>query len=1147
MDKHDTILIACGTPASRAQLRSVMKERFNLLEAANTRQALLLLNQNIHCIATVILDVTAMENVDTSLLQLPENEALLRRLPIIAIIKKDEPEQLHKVFDYGVTDAIPLNYEPYAMLHRIENVVQLHLHKQHLESLVKEQADKLRQSKQTMVDALSSIIEHRSIESGQHILRIRQFTKILLEEVRRCCPEYGLTDSTISLISSASSLHDIGKIAIPDAILLKAGALTHEEREIMKTHSVTGCQILKTLGDMSDPDYMRYAHNICHYHHERWDGSGYPDSLKGDEIPICAQVVGLADVYDALTSKRVYKDAFSFAKAANMILQGECGEFSPQLLECFKHVVGKYEELARSYADGLSPKAKTFDTVLPPPKEPDENSMGRVRAKYFALVHYINGLLMEVDLNKDLFHLIYNPYPELSWVQDVSNFSEIGKLLNQRIVDEQGKNRLQDIFHHGIRSFIRQDLRRSSHRLRIRSARNPEGEIYEITLLRINPIDADRKTLAILCRRVEETATAGAVGAIPVLSDSTFVCRNDEGFTLVSMGSYASALAGYSHEEVTTQLGGRLMELILPEDRETVQKEMTRQLVSGTSGELEFRVRHKNGTILWVLDKFYLQIGSDGQEYLNSFLTDISHTKKAQEELSRRLRKYEIILAQTENVLFEWDMLTDTIDFSDTWEKIFGFKPLDKDVRNSLVLSSHFHPDDLPLLMDRIASIENGSGYESVEVRIATARGRYRWCRFRATAIRNEKDVLTKIVGVIINIDSEKQAAQALQERAERDSLTRLLNRSAARKQTEEYLARFPQGVDCALLIIDLDNFKQVNDRYGHLFGDTVLTRTAREIEKLFRNQDIVSRIGGDEFMVVMRGIADRSILEIRCQRLLQVLATSFHSYKKKLPLSCSIGIALSPEHGSTYYELFNRADQALYQAKARGKHGFCFFDTANAAFPNQTYPMSTLNTPIDSDTEPDLTNENIVRYAFQRLYSSRDVEKSVNDILALVGRRMNVSRVYVFENSEDNRFCSNTFEWCNTGIEPEIQNLQNISYEADIPNYEDNFDEQGIFYCPDIFALPQHIYDIVAPQGIQSMLHCAIREGGEFRGYIGFDECREQRFWTKEQIQTLTWFSEMLSLFLLKHRQQERTMARVTELTALLESCKNKNFNTQT
>ena len=191
----------------------------------------------------------------------------------------------------------------------------------------------------------------------------------------------------------------------------------------------------------------------------------------------------------------------------------------------------------------------------------------------------------------------------------------------------------------------------------------------------------------------------------------------------------------------------------------------------------------------------------------------------------------------------------------------------------------------------------------------------------------------------------------------------------------------------------------------------------------------------------------------------------------------------------------------------------------------------------IDSDAQPGLAENSLVRYAFQRLYESDNIDDGINYILSLVGREMNVSRVYIFENNKENTHCSNTFEWCNDGIAPEIDNLQNISYEEDIPAYMDTLNEHGILYCTNISDLPQDLYDILEPQGIKSMLHCAIRDHGQFRGYIGFDDCISHRLWTQEQIDALTFFSEMLSVFLLKKRAQDETARYAADLASILDN----------
>jgi len=422
-----------------------------------------------------------------------------------------------------------------------------------------------------------------------------------------------------------------------------------------------------------------------------------------------------------------------------------------------------------------------------------------------------------------------------------------------------------------------------------------------------------------------------------------------------------------------------------------------------------------------------------------------------------------------------------------------------------------------------------------VEVRIAAVNGRYLWYRFRATAVRDAKGELTHLMGIILNVDAEKRAAQELRHRADQDPLTKLLNKGAGRRNAVEYFQK-PDPC-CALMIIDLDNFKQINDTYGHLFGDTVLTRVAQEIKRLFRNHDIVARIGGDEFMVLMRDTADRKLVENRCAQLISALQNVFHDDVYSIPISCSIGVSLSPEHGISYYDLFQRADSALYHIKNEGKNGFSIYNPEDFSAYSKYHAKTAVNQRIDSDEQPGLVGENIVYHAFQRLYGSQDVAAAVTDILELIGRQTNVSRVYVFENAPDNKSCKNTYEWCNTGIPSQIHNLQHLSYETYIPDYESNFDEQGIFYCPDISVLTPVAYETISGLGIKSLLQCAIRENGVFRGFIGFDECVNPRFWTNEQIKILNFFAEMLSVFLLKQQAHKKTQQRAEELSSILDN----------
>ncbi len=1128
MEKHDAILISCANAENRKNLRMVLKERYNLLETTNVAQLQLLLQQNRDCIAAIILVTSILDKKARKRLKQLENEDLWTIAPVIVITEEDTEEDSGIFFSCGAADVIPIHYDSYSMVRRIETLLELHLHKQHLEQVVKEQADTLRRSNDTMVSMLSSIIEYRSVESGNHILRIQYFTKLLLEEVMRRCPEYQLDARTIDLIASASALHDIGKIAVPDAVLLKPGPLSAEEWEIMKTHSLTGCQILESLGDMADKEYQRYAHNICHYHHERWDGGGYPEGLVGDQIPICAQVVGLADAYEALTSERVYKEAYSGNQAFNMILKGSCGEFSPKLLECFKGVETSYKKMAAETSKKKLSEISSLDMVLPPPEEKvEENNLERIWAKYYALVHYTGAFLIEVNLDTEAFHVVYNPYPNMVPLEGVTSLRHLVELLLEKVVVPEEKEDLRQLIYEQIPNFVDQGMRRSVHKFHYRLQDGEEG-LFEMAILRIGG-RSRRRSAAILFKKLPAGSKKHKEVFEP--AENMCICLNDRDFTVVAMGHDISGLGGYSLEEVKEQFGGKLAEKIHPEDRKRVREELDRQFLESSVARVEHRIFRKDGSVMWIVNRSRLVEGKDGQEYLYCSYMDITGTREAYKALQERNGVYREILTLTRNVLFIWDVVTDTLSITETWKEVFPFVPPKEKIYEWLTQSSHIHPDDSPRLLDAVSRLQNGSNNEEVEIRMATDKGRYNWCRISSKASRDESGRLMRVVGIISNVDAEKQEARILKDKADQDSLTKLLNKAAGRKQIEDYLSHYPNGVDCTMLIIDLDNFKQVNDRYGHLFGDAVLTRVAKEIRRQFREQDIKCRVGGDEFMVLVRGTVSRTLLENRCRQFIDSLIIDLPGHNRKLDLSCSIGIALCPEHGKTYVDLFQHADQALYRAKAGGKNNFAFYENTEEEFPIQTPVVTAVSNWIDSDVEPGLANDNLVHQTFHRLYTARDVKKAVPEAIAFLGKKMNVSRVYIFENSDDNRFCSNTFEWCNYGIQPEMENLQGLSYETDIPDHPQVFDERGVFYCPNVTELPARSREILEPQGIKSMLHCAIRQDGVFRGYIGFDECVEQRLWSREEIDMLIYFSEMLSVFLLNYRQQEKLQKQTEEL----------------
>ncbi len=329
------ILVVDDMEINRVILREMFQGDYNILEADNGRTAMDLVHKHHDTMAIILLDVMMPVMDGIAMLEALNHCQYMSRIPVILITAESDDNTALKGYSLGVSDIITKPFSPEIVMRRVSNVIELYNNKRNLEEKLEEQARKLKKTNAFVTDTLSTVIEFRNGESGSHIRRIRRITKLLLEALTSRYERYHFTKEEISMICDASALHDIGKIAIPDSVLLKPGKLTKEEFEVMKTHTLRGCEILHNLDYVQDEKFYNYCYDICRHHHERWDGRGYPDGLNGDAISIWAQVVSLADVYEALTNKRVYKPAYTHDQAVSMILNGECGAFNPHLLECF--------------------------------------------------------------------------------------------------------------------------------------------------------------------------------------------------------------------------------------------------------------------------------------------------------------------------------------------------------------------------------------------------------------------------------------------------------------------------------------------------------------------------------------------------------------------------------------------------------------------------------------------------------------------------------------------------------------------------------------------------------------------------------------------------------------------------------------------
>ena len=331
--ERQTILIVDDAEMNRMMLSDMLGDQYDYVEAADGREALRILEKNV-AIDLMLLDINMPEMNGFEVLEEMNRYHWIQEIPVIMITAEESVESMEHAYSLGVTDYIPRPFNLYIVRRRVENTLNLYVNQKRLMRLVSDQIAEKEENNTLMVSILSNVVEFRNHESGDHIRNIRRITELLLHQLVQKTKAYHLTEEDIALIKTASSLHDIGKITIPEEILNKPGKLTKEEFEIMKTHSAAGAHILEQMQYGQDKPLYRYALEICRWHHERWDGHGYPDGLMGEEIPISAQIVAIADVYDALTSDRCYKKAYDHTTAINMILNGECGAFNPLLLEC---------------------------------------------------------------------------------------------------------------------------------------------------------------------------------------------------------------------------------------------------------------------------------------------------------------------------------------------------------------------------------------------------------------------------------------------------------------------------------------------------------------------------------------------------------------------------------------------------------------------------------------------------------------------------------------------------------------------------------------------------------------------------------------------------------------------------------------------
>lgn len=362
MDK--TILIVDDDDMERQMISDILSEEYNIMESECGNDAIKVIKERGNSISGIVLDYMMPDGNGLDVLKYMKASGDINKIPVLVLTGEKQSDIESNCLELGAVDYMRKPVEAILIKVRTHNACEIYSYKKDLEAQVAKQmdtlqkqnrlltiqAERIKKSKEKMGDVLGSIVEYRNVESGDHVLRVKEFTRILCRCYMETYPDSELNNERIDTIVSASALHDIGKISIPDSVLLKPGRLTEEEYELMKSHTIRGAEMLESVDGVWSDDFKRCCANICKYHHEKYDGAGYPYGLEGDEIPLEAQIVALADVYDALVSERIYKKAYSLDKAFHMIINGDAGVFSPKVIECFRQTREKFESVSKKYA-----------------------------------------------------------------------------------------------------------------------------------------------------------------------------------------------------------------------------------------------------------------------------------------------------------------------------------------------------------------------------------------------------------------------------------------------------------------------------------------------------------------------------------------------------------------------------------------------------------------------------------------------------------------------------------------------------------------------------------------------------------------------------------------------------------------------------
>ena len=787
MSLKPKILIADDSAMNRAILVEMLGDGYDVIEAENGREAVRVL-QSAPEIDLLLLDIMMPEMDGFEVLEQMKRYGWIEEVPVVMISAENGSAYVERAYDLGATDFISRPFDMAIVRRRVTNTLMLYTKQKQLVGLVARQVYENQKSNNLMINILSHIVEFRNGESGSHVLHIHTATELILNHLVKKTDKYKLSAADIAMIGTASSLHDIGKINIPEEILNKPGRLTKEEFDIMKTHTTIGAHILENLPFQQDEPLVKVSYEICRWHHERWDGRGYPDGLKGEEIPIAAQVVALADVYDALTSERCYKKAFDHDTAVRMILNGECGTFNPLLMECLTEVA---DELHRALTDNEaaaqmnfgSASRKITDALL---QENDLPETGRLE----------NAL--QIEQQKHTFYVDHTPDLQLDYneVSDTVTMSEWGVKHLHCPREMPFKNAME-------------------------------------TLL-VSPNDRSAMLDAIAKTDADHPDTA-----VTVLLSVDGLMRWYK--------VYIRTL--WARGEETTRVGLVMQAEDVHEKTIRDAKEVTKDTII-TTGKGIACMMHMLKNVFDVVR-----------------LVDVGRTCVLNVDDQGK------IVDEDHPCFAVWNR-------ENRCENCVSYKAF---TQKTQLAKIEFMDEDAYQVISKYVEVEGRACVLELVVKL-------------------RKDMPLSFHGREHLVRSLHQYSQELYQ----DALTGAFNR---RYYEEQFC-----GKDSAdgVAVLDVDNFKAINDTYGHQAGDAALRTIVQAIVGCIRNSDILIRYGGDEFLLVFPEIPE-PVFNRRLQEITSAVSNAAVPDYPKMQLSVSVGgvYKMTPLSDAVY-----RADALMYKAK---------------------------------------------------------------------------------------------------------------------------------------------------------------------------------------------------------------------------------------